>query len=154
MGHGFYQFSPDLFFRLFSQENGFRLERMLAFEYETRGARYEVADPSQLGRRVELSGTKSRILLWVVARKLGANSLRYVSYPKQSDYVLQWERNNRQLDKNGASETHVGRRLKTYLNEAFPWFIDHVAGIRDRWRLRKANRKGLRADDQAFRRIP
>jgi hypothetical protein len=28
MGHGFYQFSPELFFRLFCPENGFRLAEL------------------------------------------------------------------------------------------------------------------------------
>lgn len=29
-GHGFYQFSPELYFRVFSEENGFAIERMVA----------------------------------------------------------------------------------------------------------------------------
>jgi hypothetical protein len=28
MGHGFYQFSPELFFRVFSQENGYLLRAL------------------------------------------------------------------------------------------------------------------------------
>jgi hypothetical protein len=28
MGHGFYQFSPELFFRIFSEENGFKINGM------------------------------------------------------------------------------------------------------------------------------
>ncbi len=32
MGHGFYQFSPELFFRVFDRENGFEMERMILFD--------------------------------------------------------------------------------------------------------------------------
>lgn len=28
-GHGFYQFSPELFYRVFSEQNGFEVERMV-----------------------------------------------------------------------------------------------------------------------------
>jgi SAM-dependent methyltransferase len=154
MGHGFYQFSPDLFFRLFSQENGFHLEQVLAFEYEPGGAWYELEDPGKLGRRVEILSTKSRIILWIVARKLGTKSIDYVSYPKQSDYVSQWEGKLQGVSKNGASPTKARRTLTTYLEELFPWLIDYLGGVRDRWRLKQANRKGLRADRQAFKRMP
>jgi SAM-dependent methyltransferase len=153
MGHGFYQFSPDLFFRLFSQDNGFRLEQVLAFEYETGGAWFEVEDPGKLGRRVEMLATKSRIILWVVARKLGIKSIDYVSYPKQSDYVSQWEVNRQEVGKSSASLTKARRALTTYLDESFPWLIDFIGGVRDRWRLKQAHRKGLRSDRQAFKRI-
>src|SRR3954470_9009219 len=32
VGHGFYQFSPEFFFRAFSRENGFEVQRMVALE--------------------------------------------------------------------------------------------------------------------------
>ena len=32
VGHGFYQFSPELFYRIFSRENGFEVMRMVALE--------------------------------------------------------------------------------------------------------------------------
>jgi len=32
MGHGFYQFSPELFYRVLSPENGFRMRRVVVFE--------------------------------------------------------------------------------------------------------------------------
>ena len=153
MGHGFYQFSPDLFFRLFSQENGFRLEQVLAFEYGERGAWFEVEDPAKLGRRVDMLATKSRIVLWIVARKLGTKSIDYVSYPKQSDYVSQWEGTHQGDSKNGASLTKARRAVITYLYNLFPWFIDYLRGWKDRWRHKQANRKGLRSDKQAFKRI-
>ena len=153
MGHGFYQFSPDLFFRLFSQENGFRLEKALAFEYETGGRWFEVEDPAKLGRRVEILSTKSRIILWIVARKLGTKSIDYVSYPKQSDYISQWEGKSEEVHKNGASLTKARRALITYVDEAFPWLIDYIGGVRDAGASNKPiGRAG--SDKQAFKPMP
>jgi len=44
-GHGFYQFSPDLFFRIFSTENGFEVERMILCEVQADADWFEVRDP-------------------------------------------------------------------------------------------------------------
>jgi hypothetical protein len=40
-GHGFYQFSPELFYRALSAENGFEMKRLIAAEVG--GNWYEVA---------------------------------------------------------------------------------------------------------------
>lgn len=60
-GHGFYQFSPEVMFRIFTQENGFELKRVAFLEaayppvalVPKRNA-YEVADPAQVRSRVGL----------------------------------------------------------------------------------------------------
>src|SRR5258706_3951319 len=44
-GHGFYQFSPELWFRLLSPSHGFETCRMVAVEYVPRSRWIEVADP-------------------------------------------------------------------------------------------------------------
>src|SRR6185295_9992131 len=41
-GHGFYQFSPELFFRALSPENGFEMERMVLHRIGPYGRWYEV----------------------------------------------------------------------------------------------------------------
>jgi SAM-dependent methyltransferase len=102
-GHGFYQFSPELFFRMFSPENGFELVRMLAQEntiYQTTalglpflaeyaGPRYEVVDPARLGERVELTTRRSTVLFILAKRKEIVPIFR--TFPKQSDYTVRWE---------------------------------------------------------------
>ena len=56
LGHGFYQFSPELFYRVLSPENGFRVTCTL-LRAERRAARwYAAADPADIGRRIVLSG--------------------------------------------------------------------------------------------------
>ncbi len=95
-GHGFYQFSPELMFRVFTAENGFATERVLVWEagypgVEATAARtaYEVADPQQVRSRVGLQ-TKGPVIMCVQARKLATVPL-FAAPPLQSDYTALWE---------------------------------------------------------------
>ena len=88
MGHGFYQFSPELFYRVFSPASGFTVERMLVTE--TSSLRwYEVADPGVVGDRVQMR-TFRPTYLCVAARRL-ANTPILDTPPQQSDYVTRWK---------------------------------------------------------------
>lgn len=53
-GHGFYQFSPELFYRVMSAHNGFRTEKVLIHGLWPMGGIYEAADPEKLHQRTEL----------------------------------------------------------------------------------------------------
>ena len=68
-GHGFYQFSPELMFRIFTPDNGFELKRVMLAEARFPGTElasargvYEVADPARFGSRVELFSRRPAIL--------------------------------------------------------------------------------------------
>lgn len=87
LGHGFYQFSPELFYRALSEENGFRVERLIAAEVG--GRWYEVADPKTVRSRVELIND-APVYLMVLARKIESRPL-FAAAPQQSDYVERWE---------------------------------------------------------------
>src|SRR5262249_38979122 len=50
-GHGFYQFSPELFFRFLSTESGFRLRGTFLAELGPRQRWYRVPDARELGKR-------------------------------------------------------------------------------------------------------
>src|SRR5258706_12882891 len=71
MGHGFYQFSPELFFRVFNPANGFQIEKVLIYEHPWRSVWYEVLDPEQARRRVELTNSRPAYLI-VWARKIAS----------------------------------------------------------------------------------
>ncbi|MGD0883696.1 MAG: hypothetical protein ABSA46_02260 [Thermodesulfovibrionales bacterium] len=88
MGHGFYQFSPELFFGVLSEENGFVIERMLIFECRLDSQWYTVAKPARLGGRVELLNSRRTYLL-VQARRKKITLLNTIA-PQQSDYVTTW----------------------------------------------------------------
>ena len=83
-GHGFYQFSPELFFRVLVPEYGFKLLRI----YMTgKGGPYHVADPATVKGRVELLNSEGAMLM-VHARKIAP--VRDTISPQQSDYVSTW----------------------------------------------------------------
>jgi SAM-dependent methyltransferase len=83
-GHGFYQFSPELFFRVFSPENGFEIETMILSECNDDAIWYEVKDPAKVRRRVQLINN-ARTYLMMRARKVADVPL-FVQVPQQSDY--------------------------------------------------------------------
>ena len=92
LGHGFYQFSPELYFRTLSPANGF--EMMSAILVESRlGQRrwYEVTDPEVAGHRITVS-TMGETELFVLARK--TSDVGLISVPQQSDYAREWTGGN------------------------------------------------------------
>lgn len=83
-GHGFYQFSPELFFNLYRPERGFEL-RGLYFALKADPRRWwAVANPITLRRRVNLCNAHEAYLL-VLARKLREPG--ELPAPQQSDYA-------------------------------------------------------------------
>jgi len=84
-GHGFYQFSPELFYRLLSADNGFSLERMLIHQD---GKWFSIKDPDCLGMRVEECGS-APTLLYISAKKLKTVPI-FSQWPQQSDYSKAW----------------------------------------------------------------
>lgn len=87
LGHGFYQFSPELYFRVFSEQNGFKLQNLIIFEETSGSAWYEVADPDVVHERVTLRNNESSMLL-IIAKKI--RSVAVFETPQQSDYVAVW----------------------------------------------------------------
>lgn len=87
-GHGFYQFSPELFYRALSPENGFEVARMIACDAREAADWFEVADPLSTGARVEIVGPY-QVMLMVAARRVSSVE-PFVSMPQQSDYVSAW----------------------------------------------------------------
>jgi SAM-dependent methyltransferase len=96
MGHGFYQFSPELMFRVFSEPNGFDLRQVLLFEGRYPSVEltknhtlYEVVDPEQVRTRVELV-SKRPVMMMVEATKV-CDTHMFATAPLQSDYLAMWE---------------------------------------------------------------
>lgn len=88
-GHGFYQFSPELFYRALSPENGFEVERMVIHRVGPYGKWYEVADPNAIKARVELI-TFTPMYLLVQARRTAVKDI-FANAPQQSDYTALWQ---------------------------------------------------------------
>lgn len=88
LGHGFYQFSLELYFSVFTRENGFELMSVIAFEDRPDARWYFVKSPLEVRGRVTLTNSVPVYLL-VVARKL-AHTRIFETTPQQSDYLAVW----------------------------------------------------------------
>lgn len=89
MGHGFYQFSPELYFRVFSEENGFKIKKMLintSLGSET--SWYEVADPKTVNSRVMLVNNFP-VSLMIISEKIAEKEV-FETTPQQLDYTNTW----------------------------------------------------------------
>ncbi len=164
-GHGFYQFSPELFFRVFTPENGFELERLEAvvdtagfsrvlgvrYAFPITGKRYAVTDPDRLGERVLLVN-RLPTLLFVQARRVRAvEPLR--TPPQQSDYQRHWASGTppQPLEQTPRGQALVHRLVlllgETFCREILPrlaWFLDPLRRWRFLRRLSLANRRFYR----------
>ncbi len=87
-GHGFYQFSPELMYRILSPENGFEVTEMLMWERLEGATVYKVRDPKEVGGRV-MPQTKCETFLTVIAKRTHEAEI-FATVPQQSDYVVDW----------------------------------------------------------------
>ena len=107
MGHGFYQFSPELFFRVFSPSHGF--EPRFAALHVRAGKTdrfWSIKDPEETGKRLQYNPTGRMTLLFVAEKKSGENSAFTV---QQSDYSARWK--NKILDGGGVPDPAAAESL-------------------------------------------
>ena len=95
-GHGFFQFSPEFAYRVFSDAHGFEAERVAlvesrypSVELAARRLVLDVVDPDRLGCRALRMSVRPALLL-VQARKLHHLDDPFVMPPQQSDYAARW----------------------------------------------------------------
>jgi SAM-dependent methyltransferase len=94
-GHGFYQFSPELFFRVFTKDNGFEMIDIFISE---NNKWYKVHDPEKIKSRVTFKN-KHETYIIVIAKKI-ANTEIFKNTPQQSDYVECWKNEENIKEKN------------------------------------------------------
>src|SRR5271165_4122059 len=106
-GHGFWQFSPELFFSLYSESNGYEETQVFLAEMTNERIWFEVRKP-QDGKRAEVISSAALYIL-VRTRKTGRFSHENV---QQSDYLYSWE--DREHTRRGAplGSTSWRRRLR------------------------------------------
>jgi hypothetical protein len=107
-GHGFWQFSPELFFSLYSKENGYSETQVFIVDADDETAWYEVVAPHR-GKRVCLW---SDTPLFVFCRTVKRGDFRHDDV-QQSDYVFLWNKDNRNAVSHEAPV--LGARLKAAL---------------------------------------
>lgn len=85
-GHGFYQFSPELFFSCYSAENGFANTEIFLAEPRVPGYWYKVAPPVN-GHRITVR-SRFEMLIIVITQKAKEGKMQV----QQSDYLHAWNR--------------------------------------------------------------
>ena len=117
-GHGFYQFSPELFFRVLSPQNGFKVEHCVAVEYGPRRRWFMVTDPEAARARVTLVNAAPVILL-VCAKRVEIKPL-FLKTPQQSDYAAAWAESAAKGNDRNPSGTLPLERLKNVMLNTAP----------------------------------
>jgi SAM-dependent methyltransferase len=142
-GHGFYQFSPELYFRVLSEENGFHVERMFAVEshgsnFDYEGRWFEVADPKAVRSRVQLINDRP-VLLFILARKVAQCEI-FTKTPLQSDYVAAWKDTPPGPAKKTAANNFRGQ-LKQRLSPELYGLLRNVASTRKKVKKYRMDQK-------------
>lgn len=135
MGHGFYQFSPELFFRYFCEKNGFLLKSVILVEHSypttlfSHGLKYfTVTDPSKLRKRVGLV-SKRPVIILVHAIKKASKEVNGMYNPIQYDYQLLHASNNFSSDVS-SRRIHL---IKSFLSNLPSSFQNYIYGNYELW---------------------
>ena len=88
-GHGFWQFSPELFFSLYSENNGFSDTEIFVFNTHNKYEWWKV-EKQKLGERLEIN-TDAPLYLLVKTIKKSETQNKDV---QQSDYIERWNENS------------------------------------------------------------
>ena len=94
-GHGFYQFTPELMYRIYSGANGFSVDhviltqsRHMSVEMDPRPKSFRVVDPASLGHRT-LVRNRWPVTIRTLAERVGDQPSSGLNV-QQSDYVTAW----------------------------------------------------------------
>lgn len=117
-GHGFYQFSPELFFRILQSTNGFKIQDIIIVEHpfpglelSTRIKCYSVTDPAFVKQRVSLV-SKNPVSIMVHAVRTEIKPV-FSAFPIQSDYLATYNSKHKQLEDNSI-KSHLKYFIKRY----------------------------------------
>lgn len=112
MGHGFYQFSPELFFS-YLPVNGFSSLEVYLVPYRIFPYFFRVTHPRDLGGRVELKNSEP-VMIGVIAKKSKHTSNPVI--PIQSDYQQQfWQgRDVNRKSQRPATDPNISRAMTDY----------------------------------------
>jgi hypothetical protein len=94
-GHGFYQFSPELFLSIFSSENGFEILDIILYEEDGVNSWYKILNPKTCYRGITFQN-KVPTLLLILAEKKEAKAI-FSIYPQQQIYQEAWSSESKQI---------------------------------------------------------
>lgn len=90
MGHGFYQFSPEFFFRTLTPDNGYRINGIFIAPIFHDLPWLAVRDPQIVGGRVGYNRPGRSRYVFAIAERV-ADVEPFATAPMQSDYVAAWD---------------------------------------------------------------
>ncbi len=108
VGHGFYQFSPEFFFRVFSPQNGFVVEKAIAIEYGPVKRLFEAKDPQVVKATTHIIN-KYPLYLYIQAKKI-KEITPFKKWPQQYIYDSIWSGKNEM--ENSSKFKLFGARIK------------------------------------------
>ena len=130
-GHGFWQFSPELFFSLYSEVNGFSETEIFVFNTHNKYEWWKV-NKQEVGERLELSSDVPLYIAVKTSKKLDKDSI----IVQQSDYVERWN-DKIELNKNNKNNISImWKKIKDNLKKFFfnfflpKKFSDKMKGLR------------------------
>jgi SAM-dependent methyltransferase len=140
-GHGFYQFSPELFFSLYSEKNGHAETEVFLSDITDNNFIYKVNIP-KIGSRINLFSFNS---LYVLCRTVFIENKLLDLNVQQSDYLYSWNKSKQEIFNSSFYEeplTIKEKLKKYYFFYRFLNFINNLfklVGLKKRSRLNKKN---------------
>ena len=130
-GHGFYQFSPELFFSLYTEKRGFANTQVFFVEWqEDPSVWYEIKSPIELRKRVNIVNACEGYLL-VKTTKLANAVSPLAEPPQQSDYLVAWDGTSDPLHGKGGQKLKLIKQIKGVIKKILP-----IMGIEKQgWRI-------------------
>jgi SAM-dependent methyltransferase len=86
-GHGFWQFSPELFFSLYSRKNGYANTEVFIADFTNKRQWFKVVEPTD-GKRVTVNSSAE---LYVMVRTVVTGDTVSHADVQQSDYAYEWD---------------------------------------------------------------
>lgn len=120
-GHGFYQFSPELFYRVLNNDNGFAVKQMYYYDDKFSPNWKSVIDPDKVKKRVTLINDKPVMLILLAQREV-IKSI-FDKTPQQSDYQAAWEEGS-YGEKGKKSSGSFVSKIKSMLPITFKIWLD------------------------------
>jgi hypothetical protein len=152
-GHGFYQFSPELMYRVFSNENGFAVSEMLLTEHSYGSVELtpprkimRVRDPKEVGRPALIITGRPLIIRTLAAKISHTNG--FLRTPQYSYDVAKWNDTQTEVKTGGSA-----KKLMKRLYRRCPLGIQYAI---DQYRFSLSNRnffaawKGRTDEEQQF----
>lgn len=106
-GHGFWQFSPELFLNLYQKKNGFDNTIIYLVNLHDKENWYEI-NKQNLGERLELNSSEP-LYLFVKTKKIGETFFNNIY---QSDYEFHWKKKHDQLKNNKSKLSMINKKIK------------------------------------------